>query len=76
MSEVERIGIVLAERDPETLLGPTLLMLTWLARAPDAALRSRLRAHLLALALHPAISIDVRLCAGALAMEPRAEACQ
>jgi hypothetical protein len=76
MSEADRIRIALAGDDPERLLGPALLLLTWLASGSDPALRDRLRAHLLALALHPEVSHDVRLCAGSLAMEPRCEGCQ
>ena len=76
MSEADRIRIALAGEDPEKLLGPALLLLTWLAAGPDPALRDRLRAHLLALALHPDVSHDVRLCAGSLAMEPATGCCQ
>ena len=75
----------LDKRDPETLVGPALCLLTWIARdlpAQDvphadgtpARLCECLVAHLGALAAHPAVSIELRLTAGALAIEHRREA--
>ena len=72
----------LDKRDPETLVGPALCLLTWIARdipareAPradgmPARLCECLVAHLGALAAHPAVSLELRLTAGALAIEHR-----
>lgn len=76
------ILVALEKRDPETLVGPVLCLLTWIAR--DAAgpgalaagctpsrLGEALVAHLVALAAHPAVSLELRLAAGALAIEHR-----
>ncbi len=67
-----------AGRDPETLLGPVLWLLTRLAHGRDAEpqvgcddLRSCLVAHLSALAAHSAVPFEVRLMAGGLAIEHR-----
>ena len=75
----------LDKRDTETLVGPALCLLTWIARdvaardvphADDAPARlcECLVAHLGALAAHPAVSLELRLTAGALAIEHRREA--
>jgi len=69
----------LAERDPETLLGPMLWLLTRLARGnDDSAVRGdlacALAAHLTALAAHPNVAPELRLAAGALAIEHRQRA--
>jgi hypothetical protein len=66
----------LADRDPETLLGPLLWLLTRLARGVDACspaedLAQALVAHSTALAAHPAVATELRLAAGALAIEHR-----
>lgn len=75
------LRIALAERDPETLLGPLLWLLTRLARPDeDPAVRQNLAcalaAHFTALSTHPAVAPELRLAAGALALEhrPRASA--
>ena len=72
------LRVALAERDPETLVGPLLWLLTRLARPDtdaDAAVRQNLAcaltAHLTALAAHPAVDPELRLAAGALALEHR-----
>ena len=70
------IVAALGERDPETLVGPLLFLLTRLARH-RAALDSSsdvvaaVVAHSTALAAHPRVATDVRLAAGALAIEYR-----
>lgn len=68
--------IALADRDPETLIGPLLWLLTRLARdcgrAPaPSAIEATLVAHLTALAAHPRVATPLRLAAGALAIEHR-----
>jgi hypothetical protein len=67
---------MLGERDPETLVGPLLWLLTRLARERAGQdLRqdvvAPLVAHLGALAAHPRVARDLRLAAGALAIEHR-----
>jgi hypothetical protein len=63
----------LAERDPETLIGPLLYLFTRVAhRAGGETLVSALSDHLIALALHPDVAMSLRLAAGALAIEYRA----
>jgi hypothetical protein len=65
----------LDKRDPETLVGPALCLLTWIARdtpPPEATTRRRharrlcecLVAHLGAIAAHPAVSLELRLTCG------------
>jgi hypothetical protein len=73
MGKFDDIRRALDARDPETLIGPALLLLTWLARSPTDSLRRALRDHLLALALHPGVDTEVRLSAGSLAIELRNE---
>ena len=70
------ICAALCERDPETLLGPLLWLLTRLAREGGRAahardIRSALVAHSTALAAHPAVPTALRLAAGSLAIEHR-----
>ena len=67
----------LTKRDPETLIGPLLWLLTRLARgrtpgdpAPEDVSKA-LVAHLTALAAHPSVALHLRLAAGALAIEHR-----
>lgn len=74
--ETRAITDALGERDPETLVGPLLWLMTRLARDParEAArgdVGSALVAHLTALAAHPQVGLDLRLAAGALAIEHR-----
>ena len=66
----------LADRDPETLVGPLFWLLTRLARGCGAepgpcAIEATLVAHLTALAAHPRVGMQLRLAAGALAIEHR-----
>ncbi len=66
----------LADRDPETLLGPLLWLLTRLAHGREHAsdahrLEGALAAHSAALAAHPGVPVALRLAAGALAIEHR-----
>lgn len=74
----ERVDLVaaLADRDPETLLGPILWLLTRLARGEArpveaGSLFHAVASHCAALAAHPAVAIELRLAAGALAIEHR-----
>lgn len=74
--DTRAIADALGHRDPETLVGPLLWLLTRLARdgAGEAArgdVASALVAHLTALAAHPRVGLDLRLAAGALAIEHR-----
>jgi hypothetical protein len=63
----------LADRDPETLIGPLLYLFTRVAhRAGGTTVVSALSEHLVALALHPEVAMSLRLAAGALAIEYRA----
>jgi hypothetical protein len=63
----------LADRDPETLIGPLLYLFTRVAhRAGGYGLAAVLSDHLIALALHPDVAMPLRLAAGALAIEYRA----
>jgi hypothetical protein len=62
----------LAARDPETLLGPALWLLTRLARGEgDLELAHALVAHCTALAAHPSLSPRLRIAAGGIAIEQR-----
>jgi hypothetical protein len=66
-------------RDPETILGPLLWLLTRLARergnpADGNAIKCALASHLAALAAHPDVACDLRLAAGGLAIEYRPRA--
>lgn len=67
---------VLAARDPETIVGPLLWLLTRLARSRGEEpagneLQHALATHLAALAAHPGVAYDLRLAAGGLAIEYR-----
>ncbi len=67
-----------AERDPETLLGPLLWLLTRLARdAQDECRGDLLRAlveHCTALAAHPGVPPALRVALGGIAIEQRGRA--
>ncbi|MFO1313763.1 MAG: hypothetical protein U1F41_17045 [Burkholderiales bacterium] len=67
-----------AERDPETLLGPLLWLLTRLARnAPDECrgeLLCALVEHCTALASHPGVPPALRVALGGIAIEQRGRA--
>ena len=74
--DADALTAALGERDPETLVGPLLWLLTRLAREPGGEgmrddVAAALVAHLTALAAHPRVAIDLRLAAGALAIEHR-----
>ncbi len=66
-------------RDPETLLGPLMWLLTRLATEGGGAcahdLAQALTAHSTALAAHPGVSLEMRLAAGSIAIEHRSRAC-
>ena len=59
-------------RDPETLIGPLFFLLTRLASVDDREARRALADHLTVLAAHPGVECELRLAAGALAIEHRA----
>ena len=59
-------------RDPETLIGPLFFLLTRLAAVDDRDARRALADHLTVLAAHPGVECELRLAAGALAIEHRA----
>ncbi len=66
----------LGARDPETLVGPLLWLLTRLARGHGAdpagdQMMGMVVSHLTALAAHPGVATELRLAAGALAIEHR-----
>lgn len=74
--DVSDLATLLTDRDPETLLGPLLWLLTRLARGGEDASEARnvecaLAAHSAALAAHPGVPVALRLAAGALAIEHR-----
>jgi hypothetical protein len=58
-------------RDPETLIGPLFYLFTRLATTDDAGARRALADHLTVLAAHPGVDPELRLAAGALALEHR-----
>ena len=70
------IEMALAERDPETILGPLLWLLTRLARGEQDAnergeLLSALVVHCTALAAHPGVPPALRIALGGIAIEQR-----
>ena len=73
---IKDIQAALAERDPETLVGPLLFLFTRLACHRDRGAARALAVHLTALALHPRVATTLRLAAGALAVEHRQEGLQ
>jgi hypothetical protein len=73
------IELALAERDPETILGPLLWLLTRIARGEADAqasgeLHSALVAHCTALAAHPGVPATLRVALGGIAIEHRRHA--
>ena len=72
MTPLEALARTIAERDPETLIGPLMYLFTRRvaggARVADAMIAD----HLAALAAHPRVDPLLRLAAGALAIEHRA----
>ena len=72
----DRVRAALGARDPETLVGPLLWLLTRLARGRNAdpagdEMLGMVVSHLTALAAHPGVATELRLAAGALAIEHR-----
>lgn len=70
------IEATLGERDPATLLGPLLWLLTRLARGDQdpqqsEELLSALVAHCTALAAHPGVPPRLRIALGGIAIEQR-----
>jgi hypothetical protein len=67
---VAAIAAALADRDPETLIGPLFYLFTRLVRDGGAdAVHAALGDHLLALAVHRDVAAPLRMTAGALALE-------
>jgi hypothetical protein len=67
---VAAVAAALADRDPETLIGPLFYLFTRLVRDGDAeAVHAALGDHLLALAVHRGVAAPLRMTAGALAIE-------
>jgi hypothetical protein len=74
MTPFESLRAALADRDPETLIGPLFHLYTRLvARGEPPAAAPMLADHLAALAAHPAVDPLLRLTAGALSIEHRRE---
>ena len=70
------IDRALAERDPETILGPLLWLMTRLARGERDArdndeLLAALVVHCTALAAHPGVPPALRIALGGIAIEQR-----
>lgn len=73
------IAAVMADRDPETLLGPLLWLLTRLARndrdpCASSELLGALVEHCTALAAHPGVPPALRVALGGIAIEQRERA--
>ena len=71
MTPLDALRAAAEGRDPETLIGPLFFLFTRLAAAREAVPRSALADHLAALAAHPGVDPELRLAAGALAIEHR-----
>lgn len=72
MTPFAAFALALADRDPETLIGPLFFLYTRLASAGAGAVSAGMLAdHLAALAAHPAVDPSLRITAGALAIEHR-----
>lgn len=71
MIAFEMLRTAAALRDPETLIGPLFSLFTRLAATEDAIARSELADRLTVLAAHPGVDPELRLAAGALAIEHR-----
>lgn len=74
--DADLVRATLGARDPETLVGPLLWLMTRLARGRWAApaadeMMGMVVSHLTALAAHPGVATELRLAAGALAIEHR-----
>lgn len=71
MNALDALRAAAAGRDPETLIGPLFYLFTRLASAQDAVARPMLADHLAVLASHPDVDLELKLAAGALAIEHR-----
>lgn len=71
MSPLDVLRALADERDPETLIGPLFFLFTRLAATRDAIAGPMLADHLAVLAAHPGVDPELRLAAGALAIEHR-----
>lgn len=72
MTPLAAFALALADRDPETLIGPLFFLYTRLVSAGSTAVpQDMLADHLAALAAHPAVDPALRFTAGALAIEHR-----
>ena len=68
--------LALAQRDPETILGPLLWLLTRIARGEGDAqangeLHCALVGHCTALAAHPGVPAALRIALGGIAIDHR-----
>lgn len=63
-------GAAPVAHDLETLVGPLLQLFTRLARHGDASLAQEVRSQLLALAQRGDATVDLRLAAGAIVLDP------
>lgn len=71
MTAFERLRDAAVVRDPETLIGPLFFLFTRLAATGGAIAGPMLADHLAVLAAHPGVDPELRLAAGALAIEHR-----
>lgn len=71
MTTLQTLGRSIASRDPETLVGPLLQLLTRRAASGESSLDAVLAEHFVALSAHPAVDPTLRIAAGALAIEHR-----
>jgi hypothetical protein len=75
MTPLETLARTAAARDPETLIGPLLYLFTRRVAGDGARIADAMLAdHLAALAAHPRVDPQLRLAAGALAIEHRQHA--
>ena len=71
MIALAALRAIAERRDPETLIGPLFYLFTRIAAVGDVDARGALADHLTVLAAHPAVDPQLRLAAGALALEHR-----
>lgn len=71
MTAFERLRDAAVVRDPETLIGPLFFLFTRFAIERDPDTGRALADHLTLLAAHPRVDPELRLAAGALAIEHR-----
>jgi len=72
MSGLAALRALAEARDPETLIGPLFYLFTRMAAGGAAEASGAVADHLTVLAAHPAVDPELRLAAGALAIEHRA----